>query len=215
MRVRFASLDLGPAELAAGADTLTEEELGRARSLRSRLERDRAIARRALLRQLVAAELGIEPAEVPLSVSPTGRPELPDELPLEISVSSSGPMAAFAFGPRLERVGIDIEANERPGIESVDPALFLDDEELELLPADEPARTRWMLTAWTLKEALAEALGPGIALPLRDLHLGDVERPVPRLRGDWRLLGVHELRVESFAAAPEGFTVALAVATGT
>ncbi len=212
MRVRFASLDIDAAELAIRSDYLTDEELDRAERLERRLDRDRAIARRAILRELVAEELGIEPDEVPLRVSPAGRPELPEDFPLEMSVSSSDGMAAFAFGPRLEQLGVDIEADGRPELAGIDPALFLDAEELALVPDSEPERTRWLLASWTLKEALAKALGVGLMLPLTDLHIGDVERPLPRLRGDWRRLGIDDLRVESFAAAPEGFTVAVATA---
>jgi 4'-phosphopantetheinyl transferase len=214
MRVRFAPLDIDPAELAMRSDWLTDDELERAELLERPLDRDRAIARRAILRELVAMELGIEPDEVPLTVSPVGRPELPDDVPLEISVSSSGGMAAFAFGPRLERLGVDIEAVGRPELVGIDPSLFLDEEELAMLPEAEPERGDWLLASWTLKEALAKALGVGLMLPLTDLHIGDIARPLPRLRGDWRRLGVDEVRVESFAAAPEGFTVAVAMVTG-
>ena len=212
MTVRFASLDLEPSELARRSEVLSEAELDRARSLARPVDRDRAIARRAILRELVATELGLSPEEVPLIVSPGGRPQLDEELPLELSVSSSGAMAAFAFGPRLERLGVAIEASERREVAGLDPALFLDDEELQLLPAGEPERGRWLLSAWTLKEALATALGAEPVLPLRDLHVGDVERPAPRLLGDWRRIGSAELRVQRLDAAPEGFSVALAVA---
>jgi 4'-phosphopantetheinyl transferase len=214
MRVRFASLDIEPAELAIRAESLTDEELDRAALHQRAKDRSRAIARRVILRELVAAELGMEPDEVPLRVSPVGRPELPDDVPLEFSVSSSGGMAAFAFGPRLERLGVDIEAEDRPELVGIDPSLFLDDEEIALLPQAGAGRETWLLASWTLKEALAKALGVGLMLPLTDLHIGEVGRPLPRLRGAWRQLGVDELRVESFAAAPDGFAVATAVATG-
>ncbi len=214
MTVRFASLDLDPSELARRAETLTEAELDGARRLERPLDRDRAVARRAILRELVADELGLEPDEVPLRVSPAGRPELADDLPLELSVSSSGGMGVFAFGPRLERLGVAIEASERRELALLDPAVFLDDEELGLVPDDEPDRARWLLSAWTLKTAIAAALGGELALPLRDLHVGDVGRPQPRLRGDWRRFGAAELGVQSVGGAPEGFAVALAVARG-
>lgn len=214
MSVRFASLDLDPQELARRAATLTPAELERAERLRRPIDRDRAIARRALLREMVASELGMDAADVPLMTSPGGRPELPGDIPVEISVSSSGGMAAFALGSRYERVGVDIEAVDRPELDAIDPELFLDAEEIAMLPAPGPERRQALLTAWTLKEALAKALGVGLALPLRDLHIGSVSDPRPLLRGDWRILQAEDVHVASVADAPPGYAAAIATVTG-
>jgi 4'-phosphopantetheinyl transferase len=214
MSVRFASLDLDPQELARRAASLTPAELARAERLRRPIDRDRAIARRAILREMVAAELGMEAADVPLTTSPSGHPELAGDLPVDISVSSSGGMGAFAVGPRYERVGVDIEAVDRPELDTIDPALFLDAEEIAMLPPPGPERRQALLTAWTLKEALAKALGVGLALPLRDLHIGSVSDPRPLLRGDWRMLQAEGLRVATVEDAPPGYAAAIAAVGG-
>jgi phosphopantetheinyl transferase len=122
--------------------------------------RDHFLARRALLRHLVAARLGLAPEAVQIGHGEDGRPMViaPDGA-LHVSVSARGTLAALAIAP--VPVGVDLEpigdprepvwdvlhARERGGVESAWKSRAED----------------WpFLTIWTAKEAYLKALGLGL-----------------------------------------------------
>ena len=72
---------------------------------------------RATLRLLLASELGIDPAAVPLQRGLRGRPELthPHTLDFNVSHTHNVALIGIAHGlPRASRIGVDIERVGRP-----------------------------------------------------------------------------------------------------
>ncbi|MFG2329029.1 4'-phosphopantetheinyl transferase family protein [Streptomyces sp. NPDC048604] len=138
----------------------------------------------ALLRELVGAQLGLDPTEPTFAAvcrtctsGGHGKPVLPDS-PLHLSLSHAGDRVAAALtyaGP----VGVDVEETGRVG----DPPLtVLSAEEraaYDRLPQGERARgfTRY----WTRKEAVLKATGDGLSVDPATLTVSAPDAPAALL----------------------------------
>ena|GEM_PF-1993781 len=131
--------------------------------------RDHFLARRAMLRHLVARRLGMAADEVVIGHGEDGRPQLvTPAAPLHVSVSARGTLAALAIstlpvGVDLEPVGDPREpvwdmlhARERGGVEAM----------WKREGADWP-----FLSIWTAKEAYLKAVGLGLKREPARLHV--------------------------------------------
>ena len=131
--------------------------------------RDHFLARRAMLRHLVALRLGISAEEVVIGHAEDGRPQfVAPEAPLHVSVSARETLAALAVSTLP--VGVDIEpvgdprepvwdmlhARERGGVEAM----------WKREGADWP-----FLSIWTAKEAYLKAVGLGLKREPARLHV--------------------------------------------
>ena len=130
--------------------------------------RARHTAGRALLRRLVAIELGCRIEDVVVHVGPRGHPVV-DARDLAVSISHTRGLvvAALAWG---RAVGVDVERTTRSPLP---PArLWLgpgDQRRLAQVPDGE-----WdtaLVRCWTAKEAAAKASGAGLGLPLRTIEV--------------------------------------------
>ena len=154
LEIVLARLDLDPAALPPLALLLSADE--RARAARFRLERDRRrfVVARARLRQLLAERLAASPESIALVYGPHGKPALAQGS-LRFNVSHSGELALYAFS-RDREVGIDVEAvRDVPEAERIARRWF----------AEADYRRFGFLGCWTRREAVAKALGRGIAEP--------------------------------------------------
>jgi 4'-phosphopantetheinyl transferase len=171
-----------------------------------RLEEGDAVARRALLRALLARYTGIEPGRLVVRVAPGGKPELvqPEAAGgVEFNCSSSGGLAVYAVA-RGRRVGIDVER-----VRAVSDPLALarsalteaDRASIARLPEDR--RHAAFLARWTEAEAYLKARGDGLAgigrpaavdatWSIRPLPLGDEYVGAVAAEGlGWRLVFRH------------------------
>jgi phosphopantetheinyl transferase len=152
----WADLDAAP---AAGRD-------GDPPALRRRL------ARRAILREVLSRYLDCRPDEIVLSRTGAGRPELDwPRSDLRFSVASSGATALFAV-TREGAIGVDVErARHSAGLNRT-AHLFLTPDEGRMVAGVEPdRRDAALLRLWTLKEALAKAMGTGLSIEPAELEL--------------------------------------------
>jgi 4'-phosphopantetheinyl transferase len=104
-RVRMWRLDVEGAALCV--DGLTPAEVERSRFYRHEADRVRFAATRLALRTLLGRQLGLAPADVPLTLAAHGKPVLASGA-LQFNVSHAGRYALIAMsecGP----VGVDIE----------------------------------------------------------------------------------------------------------
>ncbi|HEX5616754.1 MAG TPA: 4'-phosphopantetheinyl transferase superfamily protein [Acidimicrobiia bacterium] len=136
--------------------------------------RDPAIER---LRGVLADELGIEPADVPLSRRcghcgsvEHGRPRvaMPD---VDVGIAHSRHVLVLAVAHGT-RVGIDVEVPRRRTHDRLErlAARILDESAFGAWRAGDPGeRHTAFLRAWTTKEAYVKALGVGITVPLRSI----------------------------------------------
>jgi len=155
------------------------ERVDRLAATLPRHERDRAaryaghrraefVAGRVLARQLLAAELGCATADVPMTVTPAGRPCVAGDR-LTFSVAHAAGLVAVALS-RDGTVGIDLESDSRAPAAvawSCSPA------ERHWLAALPPAdRRTGFVRLWTRKEACLKAAGTGINRRLAEVHCG-------------------------------------------
>jgi 4'-phosphopantetheinyl transferase len=172
------------AELAA---TLTADERDRAARFRFPEHRDRFIAGRGLLRHLLAAYLNRPAAALRFAAGPHGKPALAGEAAeagLRFNLSHSGGQALYAVARR--DVGVDVERLDRV----VNYAAILDricaPYERALFQARPPGREREAFFAcWTRKEAMAKALGGGLASGLCNLAVCFRDEMQPDGRTCW------------------------------
>ena len=151
----------------------------RARASRFRLRRDRRqfIARRGILRALLARYLAQDPAELQFSYHSGGRPTLRSNTAaatLRFSVSHSDELALYAVSEGRE-TGVDVE-RVRSGIASEPLAerFFSARETAALRAIPECRRLEAFLTYWTGKEAYVKARGAGLAIPLDSFDVSPI-----------------------------------------
>ena len=163
-----------------GAQDCHSEWLGAAERERQSAVRDPArqrqfCAMRCILRRLLGAYLGCEPAEVDIRLEPDGKPYLPAG-GVQFNLSHSHGRALLAFA--LDRpVGVDLEI-QRPmkNIPQIAQRLFSGDELSEL--RRQGYAVGLFLEYWTAYEARQKCLGRGI-FGGRSVEAGTHTRAIP------------------------------------
>jgi len=127
------------------------------------------LAAHVLARGMLAEVSGSEPAGIELRCPPGGSPEWAapaDALPRAFSISHADGIALCAVASGC-RVGADVESLRNFGPDPLDVAEVVcstaEKERLGALPAT--ARAEYLLHLWTVKEAVAKAMGLGFRLP--------------------------------------------------
>jgi len=199
-------LDVTRDALRSAAALLSNDERQRASRFAFERDRNRFLAARGRLRELLAARLGVAPAAVQLVYGARGKPALSPhfaDAELHFNVSHCGDVAAYAFARRRE-VGVDVEhVRLMPDSDEI-AARFFSRRENEAYRALDPRdKLVGFFNCWTRKEAFVKALGAGVchAFDSFDVTLAPGEPAkilrVGRTRGDacrWEL--------SSFAAEP-------------
>lgn len=148
----------------AALPCVTDSEVSNAERSRQRLDATRHLVGRALVRTLLARELGTATLRTELTANPWGKPTLP-ESGIEFSLAHSGGAIWAAFC-RTAPVGIDVEEeNDLADLDALSGILHRAERaELLALPAQEAHVA--FLRCWTRKEAIVKALGEGLSKPL-------------------------------------------------
>jgi 4'-phosphopantetheinyl transferase len=156
-----------------GREILSAEELARAEQYRFGRDARLFLARRSLLRCLLAAYLDIDPAGIAFQVGPHGKPYLaiPGGEGISFSVSHSSVSALFTIGCGSQ-IGVDLE-KERDDLDPMELAtqFFAPSERLALELLTPPERKTAFFRTWTRKEAWLKAVGCGLSLPLIDFQV--------------------------------------------
>jgi 4'-phosphopantetheinyl transferase len=161
------SVEITMAWLHPGDDSsaarLSAAERERAARFRFDADRRRYIAARAKLRELLGARCGRPPESLELQSDAHGKPFLGGSR-LHFSVSRSGELAAYALADGMP-VGIDVEAI-RPlaGADAIAARTFSRRERAAYAALPQRARASGFFRGWTRTEALAKAIGRGLAL---------------------------------------------------
>jgi 4'-phosphopantetheinyl transferase len=171
----LCQLDRLPADVGAITHWLSSAERARAERFGTELLRLRWTVGRATLRLLLASELGVDPAAVPLRRG-TRRPELAAPHTLDFNVSHTRDIALIAIAhglPRASRIGVDIERQDRTLNADGLARKFLTGREQSILaPLDGDARRQGFLRLWTCKEAMSKATGDALLAPFRKIDVG-------------------------------------------
>jgi 4'-phosphopantetheinyl transferase len=199
--VDLHSLDVDGDRLLA---LLPREEHLRARAPSSGVVPHRFVAARAALRAVLGDLTGAEPASVPLSTGPHGKPELPGRGSLRFNVSHSGGLALVAVASGRE-VGVDVERiRPRARIDGIAARSFSAEEQQALADTRDSARLDHFYALWTAREAFVKATGRGLATPSDSFRLPP-----------WPAGTEVPAAVEERGSAEHGFSLLrLALATG-
>jgi|HubBroStandDraft_4_1064222.scaffolds.fasta_scaffold22147_2 4'-phosphopantetheinyl transferase len=208
----FARLDRTPERLARMRTILNPEETARADRFYLDVHRNRFIAGRAMLRDLIAGYLAQPPAAIRFEYNEWGKPALAAGFAacdLRFNLSHSEDLAMYAFA--LEReVGVDIEQIRADvASESIAENFFSASEvhALRALPREHQAQA--FFNCWTRKEAYIKARGQGLSIELNsfDVSLRPGEE-AKILRGDesggWSMRAFEPARGWVAALAMEG-----------
>ncbi len=169
VHVWCASLDLTTPQLQGLEQTLSAEELERAKRYYFQKDREHFIAARGLLRDILGRYLQIEPNQIRFCYGAYGKPELSGEDGWEalcFNVSYSHGLALYAITHGRE-IGVDLECI-RPvqEAEQIAERFFSARENavFRALPAHEKLQA--FFNCWTRKEAYIKAIGDGLSRPL-------------------------------------------------
>ncbi len=217
IHVWAAPLCVDSAVLEHFRTTLSPEEKDRAERFKFEKHRNRFIAGRGALRDVIGHYLNTKPADLRFSYSANGKPGLlinPTPGDFHFNLAHSDDLALIAV-TRIGMLGVDVECI-RP-VKEMDQlvARFFSPREnalFEKLPPDEKPSAFFNL--WTRKEALLKATGEGIT---RSLSLVEVSflpgEPARLLAISGDTVKAAEWKLEDFSPAP-GFVGAVAIKAG-
>lgn len=169
--VWWASLPQAPQDLAALESVLSAQERERAAAFRLPAPRRQFVVGRAALRTLLGRYLGLTPAACGFALDANGKPSLQPASPLRFNVSHAGDFVLIAIANGMD-VGVDVEAHRHTDDLASLAASILCPADLERWRAasavEGPAA---FYRIWTCKEAVAKAIGCGLAMDFRKLRI--------------------------------------------
>ena len=212
VHVWVESLDVDGERLDELTAFLAADELDRARRFRFQRDRDRFVAGRGRLRELLGGYLSQAPAEVHLHYTAYGKPFVRSDVDLRFNVAHSGPRVLFAFRCGAD-VGVDVELLGPKAADDLVAERFFAGREVSDLRRLPPAlQARGFLTCWTRKEAYIKARGEGLSLPLQDFEVTLAPDEPPRLvRTAWSATEAAEWRLHDLSDLCPGAVAALAL----
>jgi len=152
----------------ASRSILSSAELARAESIRHPVAKANFIRGRTVVRSAFAPILGCDPSDVPIRLTPDGKPFLDSAevgCELHFNMSHTDGFALFAISERP--IGVDIEAADaKRDCDGLVRRFFTPGEREEYFALAEQRRPAAFLRGWTCKEALLKAIGSGV----RDLQ---------------------------------------------
>lgn len=167
--VEIWDLDVTAQELKTLSKVLSADECARAARFVDPVHRNRWIAARGRLRQVLGRCSGREPASIALRAQPNGKPILEGEGRPHFNLSHSGAIGILAHSRDLA-VGADIEMIRPISDEVIEYALSSVERDKMKGLGDE-ARQQRFFRSWVLKEAFVKCLGTGLSLPLDHFDL--------------------------------------------
>jgi 4'-phosphopantetheinyl transferase len=158
-------------DIDALVELLSPQERARAERFRQADDRRRFILGRGLLRTMLGRQLDLPPASLVFGANPHGKPTLADARGIAFNVSHSGDYVLVAVG-RAAAIGVDVE-RVRPDVDvaGVGRQVFTPAERALIAAAPDARKTALFFRQWTLKEAVAKAVGLGLSLDLKRFEI--------------------------------------------
>jgi 4'-phosphopantetheinyl transferase len=207
----FVRLDPNENDLSELNRWLSSDEKARAERFRFDLHRDRFIAGRAQLRQLLGACLGQPPESLRFEYGPNGKPELlPGQVPLTFNLAHCDNVGLIGINQGAP-IGVDIEkVRLLPEFDELVDRFFSPREAGAFRELDASKKPEAFFNLWTRKEAWLKATGEGIANSLNQVEVSFLPDEAPELRhlpaGNGN---VKDWSIGAFSFAP-GFVAAFA-----
>ena len=167
VRVWSANLSSFQARVGEFFATLSDDERRRAERFHFRVDHDRFVISRALLRKLLGGYLGCKGHSLLFSYGRFGKPALmPNHPAIHFNVAHAKGWAAFAFC-RAAQVGVDVEdVNRVVDWDGIASRFFAQEEVAWIRAAGKGRELAAFFRCWTRKEAVLKALGEGLNFPL-------------------------------------------------
>jgi 4'-phosphopantetheinyl transferase len=185
---------------------LSKDERARAARFQHPGARAEYISAHALVRAVLARELGEKPHALRFEADTYGKPHLSPRRPkLGFSLAHTHGRVAVLVGEG-EELGVDVERID-PGaeLESLAARFFAPEEAAAVRKADPAARADRFFAVWTAKEAYVKARGLGLRLALGDFTVRSNGLYGPGgQRLDWQLWTACIEGYALAAVAPEG-----------
>ncbi len=199
-----ADLDSAASGLHRLGRSLSKEERRRAVRFHFATDRERFVAARGVLREILARYLNTTATCVHLGQGTSGKPFLLDHRHLRFNISHTWSTMLVAVG-REREIGVDIERLDADvAIGDLDETTLSMPEQRVLDRLDGESRRAAFLAFWTRKEALVKADGRGLSLRLSDI---DVSAPAGLVKrwdettGGWTRSTRWRLRTPALDAA--------------
>ena len=162
--------------------TLSEVERDRANAFRAALLRDRFIAGRFCLREILGNELNIPANEILFSTEANGKPFITNSTTHggHFSFSRSQQYAVVGYA-ESNRIGVDTEfVRTLPDMDLMAAEIFDEEQLLEWNTLPQVEKPLSFYRAWTRKEAVVKVDGRGISEGVRKIEvpLGDIATQV-------------------------------------
>jgi 4'-phosphopantetheinyl transferase len=159
-----------PDSLSEAKAWLSADEVQRAARFRFERDRDRFIAGRGFLRQILGTYLKQPPESLHFEYGKYGKPSLVNQLGIDFNLTHSEDWALYAIA--LTPIGIDLEAM-RPVAQKdgIVQRYFSEQEQKTFATLSETAQSLAFFRAWTGKEAYLKATGHGLTLPLNQIDV--------------------------------------------
>lgn len=183
---------VAPPQRDAYRDLLNAAERERLAGLRVEAVRTTFLVSRALLRTVLAAQVGCAPDDLQFTRDHNDKPLLgAPASPWQFNLSHSGDWVVLALCD-AGAVGVDVENHQRRNnLTGIAERFFTPAENRALATLDEAAWVQRFFELWTLKEAYVKALGRGIATALAGTDIDYTDPATVRLRlsGEARCAG--------------------------
>jgi len=170
--VFYAALDPPLSRLVRFAEILSADERARAGRYRFERDRNRFLAGRGTLREILGWLLHVEPACLVFACGDRGKPRLAAPVGgrlLYFNLAHSDALAVYAVSAQYE-VGIDVERIRPIGeAEAIATRFFSARENAEWRSVPAERRTEAFFSLWTYKEALLKAAGVGLGGPFNQM----------------------------------------------
>jgi 4'-phosphopantetheinyl transferase len=198
-------------DVALAVSLLSPDEAEHADRFARAPDQRRYVLTRAALRLVLARHADAPAAALTFAYGEAGKPRLVDRPEVTFNVSHSGDVAVIGVS-RGHELGVDVEHPTRSRrAQKIADRYFHPSEAARLAELEPEQAMRGFLRCWTTKEAVAKALGCGVARHLRTVCVdADPDRPLALLAAPHRAparWSLHELSLPAGRAA-----VAVAIA---
>lgn len=169
----WSGLVIPGADLSPYHAVLSEEEQSRAARFRTDRLRDVYVAAHGMLRGVLSEATGLPAQQLSFRANPWGKPALSEpHRDFHFNLSHSGDRFLVALS-RTGPVGIDIEKIADDAPYDIASQVMTPGEQslLMRMPAQDRRRTFYEL--WARKEAVAKAIGRGLAIDFRTIEVSD------------------------------------------
>lgn len=166
----LANLNISSQDIARLTNTLSTDEIARANGFRFDRHKNRFIAARGYLRQILSSYLQKSSEEITFEYSDRGKPKLLNTN-LQFNVSHSQDIALYGF-TNHNLIGIDIEYL-RSNVECAKIAKrFFNEREYQIINNLSPEKqAQAFFQFWTIKEAYLKATGEGLGGGLETVEI--------------------------------------------